>query len=91
MPAAVTFQSVSRHFGEVRAVDNIDLVVEGGCLFCNAGSLGLRKDDLPQTDCRLRAADIRPYRDFRRNGGGVFRLTGETSIRFFRTMRCFRT
>ena len=42
-PPAVTFRSVSRHFGAVRAVDAVDLTIEEGSFFAMLGPSGSGK------------------------------------------------
>lgn len=68
MPAAVTFQSVSRHFGEVRAVDNIDLVVDEGAFFAMLGPSGSGK-----TTC------LRLIAGFEQPTSGHIEIFGETA------------
>jgi putative spermidine/putrescine transport system ATP-binding protein len=43
MTPAVSFQNVSRHFGQVRAVDGVDLTIEGGAFFAMLGPSGSGK------------------------------------------------
>lgn len=43
MTAAVEFQSVSRHFGQVRAVDRVDLTIAEGSFFAMLGPSGSGK------------------------------------------------
>jgi putative spermidine/putrescine transport system ATP-binding protein len=40
MSLAVEFQDVSRHFGEVRAVDRVDLAIPEGAFFAMLGPSG---------------------------------------------------
>ena len=57
MVAAVSFQNVSRHFGAVRAVDDVSLEIARRRVLRHARAVGLGQDDLPAADRRLRPAD----------------------------------
>ena len=50
---AIRFDRVSRHFGDVKAVDEVDLEIRGWRIFFHAGSFGFREDNLPAHDRRL--------------------------------------
>ena len=68
MTAAVEFENVSRHFGDVKAVDAVDLSIEEGTFFAMLGPSGSGK-----TTClRLIAGFDRPTK-------GHIRIFGETS------------
>ena len=71
MTSAVSFQKVSRHFGSVRAVDEVDLDIVPGEFFAMLGPVRLRQDDLPAPDRRLRAADVGPISIFGERAEGV--------------------
>ena len=58
MPPAVEFENVSRHFGPVRAVDDVSLSIEEGAFFAMLGPSGSGK-----TTClRLISGFERPTR-----------------------------
>ncbi|OYX45363.1 MAG: polyamine ABC transporter ATP-binding protein [Rhodobacterales bacterium 32-67-9] len=66
MNAAVEFQSVSRHYGPVRAVDAVDLVIEEGSFFAMLGPSGSGK-----TTC------LRLISGFEKPTAGIVRIFGE--------------
>lgn len=66
MTAAVEFQKVSRHYGQVRAVDAVDLTIEEGSFFAMLGPSGSGK-----TTC------LRLISGFERPTSGTIRLFGE--------------
>jgi len=66
MTAAVEFQSVSRHYGTVRAVDNVDLTIAEGSFFAMLGPSGSGK-----TTC------LRLISGFEKPTGGTVRIFGE--------------
>ncbi|MDP2119918.1 MAG: ABC transporter ATP-binding protein [Hoeflea sp.] len=68
MPHAVTFQKVSRHFGNVRAVDAVDLEVEVGEFFAMLGPSGSGK-----TTC------LRLIAGFEQPTAGHIEIFGETA------------
>jgi putative spermidine/putrescine transport system ATP-binding protein len=68
MTAAVEFESVSRHFGSVRAVDNVSLAVEEGRFFAMLGPSGSGK-----TTC------LRLISGFERPSAGHVRIFGQNS------------
>jgi putative spermidine/putrescine transport system ATP-binding protein len=68
MTPAVTFQKVSRHFGSVRAVDDVDLTVEAGEFFAMLGPSGSGK-----TTC------LRLIAGFEQPTGGHIEIFGETA------------
>ncbi len=70
MNHAVVFEGVSRHFGEVRAVDGVDLAIEEGEFFAMLGPSGSGK-----TTC------LRLIAGFDRPTGGHIRIFGEVSER----------
>ena len=66
MNAAVEFQSVSRHFGTVRAVDRVDLSIAEGSFFAMLGPSGSGK-----TTC------LRLISGFEKPTAGAIRIFGE--------------
>jgi len=66
MVIAVEFEAVSRHFGEVRAVDRVDLAVPEGAFFAMLGPSGSGK-----TTC------LRLISGFDRPSSGHIRIFGE--------------
>ncbi|SPH25037.1 Spermidine/putrescine import ATP-binding protein PotA [Defluviimonas aquaemixtae] len=68
MPNAVEFDHVSRHFGEVRAVDNVTIAIEEGDFFALLGPSGSGK-----TTC------LRLISGFERPTSGHVRIFGENS------------
>src|SRR5262245_49583256 len=68
MVAAVTFQNVSRHFGEVRAVDDISLEIAAGEFFAMLGPSGSGK-----TTC------LRLIAGFDQPTSGHIEIFGETA------------
>ncbi len=72
MTPAVRFEHVSRHFGNVRAVDDVTLDIAAGEFFAMLGPSGSGKDHLPQAHCRFRATQFRSAIDiFGENAVGV--------------------
>jgi putative spermidine/putrescine transport system ATP-binding protein len=68
MTAAVRFQRVSRHFGQVRAVDGVDLEIAPGEFFAMLGPSGSGK-----TTC------LRLIAGFEQPSGGHIEIFGETA------------
>ena len=68
MTAAVRFQNVSRHFGQVRAVDGVDLEIAPGEFFAMLGPSGSGK-----TTC------LRLIAGFEQPTGGHIEIFGETA------------
>lgn len=68
MPAAVTFRSVSRHFGAVKAVDNVDLTIAEGEFFAMLGPSGSGK-----TTC------LRLIAGFEQPDGGEISILGQSA------------
>ena len=68
MTAAVEFHSVSRHFGPVKAVDNVDLTIAEGSFFAMLGPSGSGK-----TTC------LRLISGFEAPTAGEIRIFGENS------------
>ncbi len=68
MTAAVSFQNVSRHFGDVRAVDNVDLEIAEGEFFAMLGPSGSGK-----TTC------LRLIAGFEQPTAGHIEIFGETA------------
>jgi putative spermidine/putrescine transport system ATP-binding protein len=68
MTPAVEFENVSRHFGSVRAVDNVSLAVEEGRFFAMLGPSGSGK-----TTC------LRLISGFERPSAGHVRIFGQNS------------
>ncbi|MDR5651601.1 ABC transporter ATP-binding protein [Ruixingdingia sedimenti] len=66
MPAAVEFQSVSRHFGPVKAVDGVDLTIAEGAFFAMLGPSGSGK-----TTC------LRLISGFEKPTAGAIRIFGQ--------------
>jgi putative spermidine/putrescine transport system ATP-binding protein len=66
MTAAVEFQSVSRHFGAVRAVDRVDLAIAEGAFFAMLGPSGSGK-----TTC------LRLISGFEKPDHGTIRIFGQ--------------
>lgn len=66
MTTAVEFSAVSRHFGQVRAVDNVSLSIEEGAFFAMLGPSGSGK-----TTC------LRLISGFERPTSGIIRIFGE--------------
>jgi putative spermidine/putrescine transport system ATP-binding protein len=66
MTAAVTFENVTRHFGNVRAVDGVDLAIAEGSFFAMLGPSGSGK-----TTC------LRLISGFEQPTGGAIRIFGE--------------
>ncbi len=66
MNAAVEFRSVSRHFGQVRAVDQVDMTIAEGSFFAMLGPSGSGK-----TTC------LRLISGFEKPSGGTIRIFGE--------------
>jgi putative spermidine/putrescine transport system ATP-binding protein len=61
MTLAVEFESVSRHFGAVRAVDDVSIGIAEGCFFAMLGPSGSGKTTCLQAHLGLRAADGGAY------------------------------
>ncbi|MCD2178003.1 ABC transporter ATP-binding protein [Rhizobium sp. C1] len=68
MPAAVTFRSVSRHFGAVKAVDSVDLEIAEGEFFAMLGPSGSGK-----TTC------LRLIAGFEQPDGGEISILGTSA------------
>ena len=68
MTAAVEFENVSRHFGDVKAVDAVSLAIEEGAFFAMLGPSGSGK-----TTC------LRLIAGFDRPPAGHIKIFGETS------------
>ena len=68
MTLAVEFESVSRHFGAVRAVDGVSIGIEEGCFFAMLGPSGSGK-----TTC------LRLISGFERPTAGHIRIFGQNS------------
>jgi putative spermidine/putrescine transport system ATP-binding protein len=68
MAAAVELENISRHFGEVRAVDGIDLAIAEGSFFAMLGPSGSGK-----TTC------LRLISGFEQPNSGHIRIFGETA------------
>jgi putative spermidine/putrescine transport system ATP-binding protein len=68
MTLAVEFEHVSRHFGQVRAVDDVSIGIEEGCFFAMLGPSGSGK-----TTC------LRLISGFERPTAGHVRIFGENS------------
>ncbi len=68
MKAAVQFEKVSRHFGAVKAVDNVDLSIQPGEFFAMLGPSGSGK-----TTC------LRLIAGFEQPTGGHIEIFGETA------------
>ncbi len=68
MTLAVEFQQVSRHFGPVRAVDEVNLSIPEGAFFAMLGPSGSGK-----TTC------LRLISGFEKPTGGIIRIFGEDS------------
>jgi len=66
MTSAVEFQNVTRHFGQVKAVDGVDLVIEEGSFFAMLGPSGSGK-----TTC------LRLISGFEQPNSGRIRIFGE--------------
>ncbi len=66
MTAAVEFHAVSRHFGNVKAVDGVDLTIAEGSFFAMLGPSGSGK-----TTC------LRLISGFEKPSGGAIRIFGE--------------
>ena len=66
MPTAVEFQSVSRHFGPVKAVDRVDLTIAEGSFFAMLGPSGSGK-----TTC------LRLISGFEQPSAGAIRIFGQ--------------
>ena len=66
MTSAVTFNAVTRHFGNVRAVDGVDLTIAEGSFFAMLGPSGSGK-----TTC------LRLISGFEKPTGGMIRIFGE--------------
>ena len=52
----VRLERVSKRFGDVAAVDDLSLDIQEGEFFSHARAVGLREDDDPADDRRLRGA-----------------------------------
>jgi putative spermidine/putrescine transport system ATP-binding protein len=68
MTLAVEFESVSRHFGSVRAVDDVSVGIDEGCFFAMLGPSGSGK-----TTC------LRLISGFERPNAGHVRIFGQNS------------
>lgn len=66
MTAAVTFRSVTRHFGPIRAVDGVDLTIAEGAFFAMLGPSGSGK-----TTC------LRLISGFEKPSGGTILIHGQ--------------
>ena len=53
MTTAVSFQNICRHFGPVRAVDDVTLDIAEGEFFAMLGPIGFRQNHLPPPHRRL--------------------------------------
>ena len=69
MQGEIHLEQLTKRFGEVAAVDGIDLDMPAGRVLHHGRPLGLRQDDDPAHDRRLRAADERADRARRRRRG----------------------
>ena len=81
MVAAVSFQNVSRHFGAVRAVDDVTLEIADGEFFAMLGPSGSGKTTCLRLIAGFEQPTSRPHRDFRRDGGGRAALPAERQHR----------
>lgn len=70
MTAAVRFGNVSRYFGEVRAVDHVNLTIASGEFFAMLGPSGFREDNLSAANCR---------RGFEQPTDGKIEIFGESA------------
>ena len=55
----VVLSGVTKRFGAVTALDDVDIAVSDGALTAILGSVRLRQDHSAAGDCRLRAAGRR--------------------------------
>ena len=58
MVAAVEFYGVSRHYGQVRAVDDVTISVAEGEFFLNARPKRIGQNHLFTLDCGVRATKL---------------------------------
>ena len=87
---AVRFRAVSRHFGETRAVDAVDLEIAAGRVLRHARPVRLRQDHLPAADRRLRAARCRHRSRSSASKPRACRPIGAASTPCSRTTPCSR-
>ena len=82
---------VTKRFGDVTAVDQMDLRIARGDVLQPPRPVGLRQDDDPADDRRLRAADRGRDPARRHSRSPASRRTSATSTRSSSTTRCSRT
>ena len=82
---------VRKTYGDVVAVDGVDLEIRRGEFFTMLGPVRLGQDDLPAHDRRLRAARRRAGSSSAARTSPTSRPTSATSTPSSRTTRCSRT
>jgi putative spermidine/putrescine transport system ATP-binding protein len=77
----VRFENVSRHFGTVRAVDDVSSTSPAGEFFAMLGPSGSGKTTCLRLIAGFEQPDLRPHRDLRRDGGGCAALPAQRQHR----------